>query len=246
MNLDLAIICPVLNCAKYTKAFLEQVVKFTDHPIIIIDNNSTDSTPAIVAPHVKSGRVLYIKNTQNAGVSRSWNQGIVLAKNKYHSKTFFIPNNDVIIRRDTLPRMYDILGISDYLLVSALDVKSKCQTVHDFEFFPLPLLPLLKEAPDFSCFMMNVETIEKVGWFDEEFYPAYFEDNDYHRRINLAGYKAVTSNKIPYYHYGSMTIKEGAEIKRLTNANYLHNKAYYKKKWGGDPGNEVFDTPFNK
>ena len=243
---DIAIICPVLNCAKYTKAFLDQVIKFTDYPIIIIDNGSTDSTTAILAPHEKSGRVFVSRNKQNAGVACSWNQGILLARNMYKSHTFFIPNNDILIQKDTIKKMYDVLVVSDFVLVSAFNVKPGCPNVSDFETFPSPKKLNLVESPDFSCFMINNETIKKVGYFDENFYPAYFEDNDYHMRINLAGFKAVKVNTAIYYHYGSMTIKEGADIKRLSNAHYLKNKEYYKTKWGGDPGKEKYKTPFNK
>jgi hypothetical protein len=30
------------------------------------------------------------------------------------------------------------------------------------------------------------------------------------------------------------------------NSNFEVNRAYYKRKWGGEPEQETFTTPFNK
>ena len=245
-NNDLAIICPVLNCVKYTKDFLEQVVKFINCPIIIIDNASSDGTLAYLRSWEKAGNVMVVKNKVNAGVACSWNQGILMARMRYKSKYFFIPNNDILLQSDTIGKMLEVLKQPDIALTSAFNVKDEIKNPRALPFAVPPLKLDLVEAPDFSCFMIKGETIEKVGYFDENFYPAYFEDNDYHRRINFAGMKAVKLNTALYYHYGSMTIKEGADIKRLSNAHYLKNEDYYRKKWGGTPGKETFETPFNK
>ena len=40
---------------------------------------------------------------------------------------------------------------------------------------------------DWNFFAINVWAISKVGWFDENFYPAYKEDQDYAYRCRLAG-----------------------------------------------------------
>jgi GT2 family glycosyltransferase len=47
----------------------------------------------------------------------------------------------------------------------------------------------------FSCYGIRDSLIEKVGYFDEDISPgyAYFEDNDYMRRLHLAGIDPVES-----------------------------------------------------
>ena len=94
--------------------------------------------------------------------------------------------------------------------------------------------------------MVNSSTIEKIGWFDEKFYPAYFEDNDYHYRIRMNGFKAVKTNQALYFHFGSRTIKDDEKVKEKCNIGYAANREYYIQKWGGEPGKETFKTPFGK
>ncbi len=104
------------------------------------------------------------------------------------------------------------------------------------------------EHPDFSGFMINKECWDKVGEFDVGFYPAYFEDNDYHHRIKIAGLKAICYPQAIYYHFGSATTNEafGPGKKAVTGTDFEKCRAYYNKKWGGLPGSETYKTPFNK
>ena len=104
------------------------------------------------------------------------------------------------------------------------------------------------EHPCFSAFMINKKCWDVVGEFDENFNPAYFEDNDYHRRINLSGMKAIVFPPAVFYHYGSRTKLERlkTESEQLINHQFEKNRDYYVRKWGGLPGNETFLKPFNE
>ncbi len=88
------------------------------------------------------------------------------------------------------------------------------------------------------------EVFEKIGYIDVNFYPAYYEDNDYVRRAVNAG---VTNscrvlNSI-YFHFWSRTLHQGTGG---SNPSYFHeNRTFYMRKWGGDFGYELFDEPFN-
>lgn len=43
----------------------------------------------------------------------------------------------------------------------------------------------------FGVYLQRRWCFEQIGEYDETFYPAYFEDNDYARRIQLAGMKTM-------------------------------------------------------
>lgn len=43
--------------------------------------------------------------------------------------------------------------------------------------------------PHWSCVVFGEQLIEKVGLYDERFYPLYFDDNDMERRIKHAGFE---------------------------------------------------------
>ncbi len=100
------------------------------------------------------------------------------------------------------------------------------------------------EHPCFSGFMINRAMWDKVGEVDEGFTPAYFEDNDYHYRINMAGMKAIVYPPAMFYHFGSKTqlaVPPSAESHRRFEAN----RQYFIGKWGGHPGQERFKVPFD-
>lgn len=84
-----------------------------------------------------------------------------------------------------------------------------------------------------------------VGYVDVNFYPAYFEDNDYARRGQLLGMKMVQLQKAKYFHFWSRTIKEDEEKRRENDFYFPKNEKYYITKWGGKPGEERYTTPYN-
>lgn len=93
----------------------------------------------------------------------------------------------------------------------------------------------------FSCFMVKADFYEKCGWFDENFDPCWWEDNDMHYRIKLLGFD-IQKFKVPYIHLGSQTTK-----KMNLPINSLKSQEYYKKKWGSNNRNliEQYIVPYN-
>ncbi len=81
------------------------------------------------------------------------------------------------------------------------------------------------------------------GLPDELFAPAYFEDNDLLRRMDLSGSKRIAV-QAKYRHVGSSVIKYDKNLRKQNKVSHERNKEYYIKKWGGEPGRETFDTPF--
>lgn len=96
---------------------------------------------------------------------------------------------------------------------------------------------------DWCAFILPKTTFETIGDFDEGFYPAYYEDNDYTYRIKLHGqypYRIPFLN--PFVYTNSSTSHKQPSI--LTHVP--HNKQRYIDKWGGEPNKETFKKPFNK
>jgi GT2 family glycosyltransferase len=88
------------------------------------------------------------------------------------------------------------------------------------------------------------EFIQKFGLFDEGFSPAYFEDNDMHYRIKISGGSAYARTDAGFYHHGSVTQNWGGQ-RVVSHEMFRSNQAYYEFKWGGRPGQEVYDRPWN-
>ncbi len=92
---------------------------------------------------------------------------------------------------------------------------------------------------EMHAFGVDAATIERVGFFDENFHPGYCEDVDFKRRCRLAQVSVAT---LPagLTHHTSSTIAE-PRYQQHNSRTYLENRAYYDQKWGGA---ESFDTPF--
>jgi GT2 family glycosyltransferase len=98
---------------------------------------------------------------------------------------------------------------------------------------------------DWRAFGLTAEAVDRVGLWDENFYPAYCEDADYEYRCTLAGVEwgfiAGTTT-----HAGSTTIQEARYAER-NRATYPANRRYFAAKWGGElRGGEAFTTPFDR
>ncbi len=95
----------------------------------------------------------------------------------------------------------------------------------------------------FCSFILPDTTWKSIGSFDTNFMGAYFEDNDYQRRIKLAKLEILSHRLLnPVEMIASASIKKDPSL----NANFENNAKYYVSKWGGNVGGETFITPFNK
>jgi glycosyltransferase involved in cell wall biosynthesis len=82
-------------------------------------------------------------------------------------------------------------------------------------------------------------TVDKIGLIDENFYPAYYEDNDYMRRMRLGGCDFVRIPIEVISAGNAMSIKNGVV------PDFGRCEEHYKKKWGGLPGQETFNKEYN-
>ena len=96
---------------------------------------------------------------------------------------------------------------------------------------------------NWSSWILSVEAYKKIGNFDENFFPAYFEDNDYCYRMRLNEFERYNTDYLnPVIYRNSQTILKDSSL----NQNFNKNRQYYASKWGGLPSEETFKTPFNK
>lgn len=93
---------------------------------------------------------------------------------------------------------------------------------------------------------------EKIGLFDENFYPGYFEAIDFGYRMRLngmeGGWPRVWVNALSQG--DALHIDHGTASDHLQVTEAVHNPAtplldYYRLKWGGDKGEERYILPFN-
>lgn len=152
---------------------------------------------------------------ENLGVSGSWNMIMDYAE-KVKATHVLMLNDDVYLGKD------------EYSINSMINVFEK---IH-----------FINSEMNWSSFILSVEGYKKIGKFDENIYPAYFEDNDYCYRMRLLGIERLNTDYLnPVIYRNSQTIQKDPNL----NLNFSKNRDYYISKWGGEPNKETFKTPHN-
>ncbi len=84
----------------------------------------------------------------------------------------------------------------------------------------------------YGCFSVGENVVEKVGLFDEYFYPIYFEDNDFHERVaRFCPENTIVSTSIQTApEVGSQTINSDDKLKNKNHETFVKNQDYYKYK----------------
>ncbi len=87
------------------------------------------------------------------------------------------------------------------------------------------------DGADFTCFVTRPTTFEKHGWFDPNFRPAYFEDNDYYARIVLGRGECCAVHAAQFHHHRSATIRLDDNAARHVSHWFEVNRSYFARKW---------------
>lgn len=183
----------------------------------IVDNGGSLDPTVLGLP---LDRTTVYRPGRNLGVSASWNHG--------HS----LLDEYVVWVCDDM----EVGPTAIEALVAAADAHP------DVGYF----FPAHNAGTMFGLNILRRWAFEKIGPYDESFWPAYFEDNDYAYRIKLAGVPvmAVEGASIAS-HVGSATLKSYTEAEmQVHHSRFEALRAYYVRKWGGPPGQEKFVTPF--
>lgn len=153
---------------------------------------------------------------KNRGLSKSWNEGILDAW-KRKAMGVVIVNDDCV---------FPTFGDVDIMASATIDNWITAANV------------------GYSCIGVSRKAFDKVGCFDENIFPAYYEDCDYSRRLSLAGI-SIAQCEATVEHEGSGTIKKSPELNDQNLHTMMAIQRYYRAKWGGLNGEELYRIPFN-
>jgi GT2 family glycosyltransferase len=154
--------------------------------------------------------------TENLGVAKSWNH-IMDYADKVEATHVLMMNDDI------------------YLGKKEHEIKFVLKNNQDTDF--------INSFHNWCCYILKVDMWKIAGKFDEEFFPAYFEDNSFDYKMNLVNAKkSWTSFLNPIIYRNSMTIAKDPTI----NNRFGQNKQMYIDMWGGIPYEEKYVTKFNR
>ena len=164
-----------------------------------------------------------ISYREHIGCSAVWNRIILNAMASGHNAVIIV-GSDTEFKDNFLEEWIEQFENGNYIFATTLD-------------------------QGFNCFGLTLECIEKVGMFDENFFPAYFEDNDYWLRAKLSGVDiGDIGDATKLEHYGSATIRKNVQCNQANAFSFDLNQRYFWAKWGAhqdSPINKFYTTPFN-
>ena len=206
-----------------TKPYLESLYKYTDESLfdlVIVDNASSDGTVGYLREFAKNhNNVNIIENFENLGYSGGNNIGLRYIKDMEYEFVGLL-NNDILFTPNWLEDTIQIFSKDNQLgMVSPRIQKGKAINTKNYLQKYNKYLSRFKEdfiysiEPLFCCVIIKKEVTDKIGLMDENFSPAFWEDNDFCLRTMYAGYSLARSNRtFVYYNHGMISSAVKSEI----------------------------------
>jgi GT2 family glycosyltransferase len=207
--------------------------------VVVVDNGSTDETPAGLA---SLGWVRVVTLARNLGFTGGNNAGIAATK----GSDVVLLNNDLIFtQRDWLSQLRQCAQEDPTIGVVGCRLTLPDGRLQHAGTYMLPdtfwgqqIGSLQKDVGQFrasrdvegivfACAYLKREVIEKIGGLSTE-YESYFEDTDYCLRARQAGFRIVLCGQVSLVHdeHGS-TRDDAGTFHRL----FAHGRDTFRRRW---------------
>lgn len=252
--MEVSIIIVNYNTLELTKNTIKSIIEKTkdiSYEIILVDNNSNDSSKDFFSSKSYESKINFIKSNKNLGFGKANNLGINIAKGKY----IFLLNSDTLLINNAIKILFDFMEINSKVGVCggnlydenrnpAHSYNIQPRIFFDFyEIYKKIYFKIFKKRLDFNYTSKPLEVgyitgadmfirkniLEKVGYFDPEFF-MYFEETELSFRIKKAGYKiySVPEAKIIHLEGKSFNFKE-TRFRMMVESKYKYLKKIYGK-----------------
>ncbi|MBD2355699.1 glycosyltransferase family 2 protein [Tolypothrix sp. FACHB-123] len=226
---------------------INKFINIPNYEIIIVDNNSSDGSPELVAdkyPHIR-----LIRQSQNRGFGAGNNAGAKVANGEF----LFLLNTDTILKSDILPHLLELmyanpkvgiigtklLNLDGSLQISvspSIGIKGEYQarklhqaaqnTAHlnllEQKFQEIQEVDIVVGA----AFFIRASLFHTLGGFDENFF-MYFEESDLCQRAQNQGYKIIYTPHVSLIHLKGYSVQKSANAMSI---EYRRSQLYYYQK----------------
>jgi GT2 family glycosyltransferase len=245
-----SIVMPVFNNWHLTRRALASLHLCGPLPImevIVVDDASTDATRSAVAG-VTGLRV--VGTGTNVGFTRAANQGARAARGTW---TLFL-NNDTMILPGCIEALVGVMsderiGAAGARLVYPSGWLQEAGGLIDADgrgwhlgHRRNPADPKFGARRDVdycsaAALMVRSALLLEIGYFDERYAPAYYEDTDLCFQVRARGFRTVVEPAATVVHWEGMT--HGTERRHAyrgahTKANQELNRVTFLEKWGAE------------
>lgn len=245
-NPKVTVIIPVFNQVAFTLACLRSLCfhreATIEMEILVADDCSTDDTQTII-PSIEG--ITYMRNAENVGFLKTCNAAMQRAQGEY----ICLLNNDTIVQNGWLQKLLDSLtadpsvGCTGSKLIYPYGLLQEAGGViyndgnginyGKFDYRDKPGCNFKRQVDYCSgaSILFRKSDAEALGYFDEQYVPAYYEDTDFCFAITH-----VLKKKVMYVP-GSVVvhfegISSGKQAKRgNVKAYQVINKGKFTTKW---------------
>jgi hypothetical protein len=232
MSVRLGVVIPACVQVDYlrtmTLSCIEKIETKVDTELFVAINRIKDNDKIKFRDEVKKSSKVKVAAIAygDRSVCSSWNWGITRCQENEIDYVLLL-NNDVVLFNDTIDKLVEYGDNNpDVAIWSGISINHVSKPEPGF----------VDDGTDFSCVMLRSSTIDKHGWFDENFKPAYHDDSDYAARLYLGGAKLSAIHDIKFIHGDiggvSKTIKHDAEMNHHSSWWWPLHERYFKLKWG--------------
>jgi GT2 family glycosyltransferase len=199
-----SIIVVTYEGAEVVESALRALLENTErcYELIVIDNGSTDATPALLG---KVENATIVLNERNAGYGAANNDGAARARGRH----LLFLNQDVFVHRGWLPPLLariesdDAIGAVGPMLLNpdgslqcagAMIFRSgdtRCYGEGDDPNRPEYQIPRVADYLAGACLLVRRGPFKEVGGFDPLYGLAYYEDADLCLALAARGYRSV-------------------------------------------------------
>lgn len=179
---------------------------------VLIDNNTPDKIYKLAKNVFENLKV--VKNKKNAGFAKSVNQGI----KKVRSPFYLVTNDDITFEKNSLKNLVEFaqknknIGIVGGKQLDAKTGKFKGGG-KSFNFFTglqtekkESITPQICDTVEGCSMLIKLPTIQKIGYFDENYFPAYCEDLDYCTRAKRQSIGVAYHPGAIFFHRTNYTV----------------------------------------
>jgi GT2 family glycosyltransferase len=226
-----AIVVVTYQSSEFVGACLDSILRVPDAEIVVVDNASSDTTQV----RAKERGVRLIANSENRGFAAAVNQGvnatsaplILLFNPDARLETELEPlisrfddphtgaAGGLLLGEDGKPQTgfmvrnlptaaalsLEVLGVNRIWPGNPVNWHYRCLQIH-------PMVSALADQPAGAFLMFRREAWLRVGGFDENFWPVWFEDVDFCARLKSAGYRIWYEPAARAMHAGGHSVRE--------------------------------------
>lgn len=244
-NPRISIIIPAMNKWTYTYCCLRFISRLEDlvpFEVIVVDNGSTDQTKEMLA---LISDISVIRNENNVGFVEACNMGVRASRGEF---VLFL-NNDAMIVNGSLDNMVALMdgdrttgavgaklvypdgrlqeagGIiwNDPVYIGLNYGKFENPLAYEYNY--------VREVDYCSgaCLLVRKDLFVRVGLFDAEFAPAYFEDTNLAFALRSIGYKTLYQPKAVAFHFEGVTA--GTDVRKGMKQYQEINQKKFCDRW---------------